>query len=175
MSILTDKNIQALCKTNPPLISNYINWENQLQPSGFDLTIDKVFENSSSGKIFAEIGINKPPVQREMICDNNNFFFLKKGHYVVLLNEVVCLPNNIVGFGHTRSTLVKYGGYIANGLWDAGFHGRSRIGLNIVNEKGLMIQKNAIIMQMSFHELTGESKGFKYNSLYEKELEKFNN
>lgn len=170
MPLLTNHEISLLCKKDPPLIRNYFNWDEQLQPSGFDLTIDTLFSLRGSGKICTGTSGHEAPEEIEVNQDPEGFFSLSKGYYIVLLNEIVSLPKNICGINHPRSTLMRYGGIMTTGIWDAGFHGRSRVGLYVVREEGLKLQKNAMIMQMSFHELTGESMGFQYNALYEKEL-----
>ncbi len=170
MSILSDKNITILCKKNPPLISNFQNWDNQLQPSGFDLTIENIFYNTSPGKIYSTIGNNEAPKKTDVTKSDDGFYLLNYGYYIILLNEIICLPNDIAGIGHPRSTVLRYGAILTSGLWDAGFHGKSHVGLFVTNKEGIVLQENAMIMQMSFHKLTSVSKGFQYNHLHQDEL-----
>ena len=171
MSILSDKEITLLCKNNPPLINNFQNWDNQLQPSGFDLTIENIFYNTSAGKIYSLIGTNESPIKTDVTKSDDGFFLLDYGYYIILLNEIICLPNNIAGIGHPRSTVLRYGAILTSGLWDAGFHGKSHVGLFVANKAGIVLQEKVMIMQMSFHTLTSVSKGFQYNYLYHEGLD----
>lgn len=62
--------------------------------------------------------------------------------------------------------MLRYGAILTSGLWDAGFHGKSHVGLFVANKAGIVLQEKVMIMQMSFHTLSSVSKGFQYNYLY---------
>jgi hypothetical protein len=48
MSILSDKNIAELCKQDPPLIENYLDWEWQLQPAALDYNYPQKLDHELS-------------------------------------------------------------------------------------------------------------------------------
>jgi len=166
MAVLRDKDIAELCKLNPPLVENYLDWEWQLQPAGFDLTVEKIFTIDGIGTINSVRLKNIAPDKNEVTCNESGFYQLARGVYTVQFNELLCIPKNVVGLGQSRSTLLRYGGVMLTGIWDPGFHGRSQCGLIVENEKGINISKNAALLQVAFFELTGESDGFQYNELY---------
>lgn len=166
MSVLIDREIEMLCRTDPPLIRGFRSWENQLQPSGFDLTLASVVRPIGGGVIRAEIGKNVQARRESLAPGADGYFDLGPGYYVVEFNEVVSLPKDVFAVSYTRSTLIRYGGQLVTGVWDAGFSGPSRCGLVVHCGEGLRVERDAMLMQMVFHRLSGESTGFKHNHLY---------
>jgi dUTP pyrophosphatase len=169
MSILSDKDITELCKKDPPLIQDYLDWEWQLQPAGFDLLVDKIFSLESAGTIMPIRETNLKPQRREWQPDSSGIYHLQKGYYIVLFREVLQIPKNIMALGKPRSTLIRYGGSLVTGVWDPGFNGRSQCGLLVENEQGINIYKNSALMQITFFFMASESSGFQYNYLYKSE------
>lgn len=166
MAILIDSEISELCKGDTPLLSNFVDWEHQLQPSGFDFTIAGISMPTGGGIIRAEIGRNVLAKREQINCDSEGYFHLSKGYYTVEFNEVVRLPVDVMAVAYTRSTLIRYGGQIVSGVWDAGFHGKSYCGLAVNSPEGICVQHNAMLMQMVFVRLSGESAGFQFNHLH---------
>jgi dUTP pyrophosphatase len=166
MAILIDRDIAALCEADPPLIRNFLRWEEQLQPTGFDFTVASIVRPDGGGVIRAELGRNVRATRESLEPDGEGYYDLTAGYYVVEFHEVVALPKDVVAFAYTRSTLIRYGGQLVSGVWDAGFSGHSRCGLVVHAPSGIRIQRMSALMQMVFHRLEGESAGFKYNHLY---------
>lgn len=166
MTVLCDKDIALLCKTDSPLITGYYDWEWQLQPAGFDMSVNKIFSLESVGTIHAGRKENKLAGRKEISCDDEQIFYLSKGYYLVQFCETLHLPNNIVAFAKPRSTLLRYGGTLETGIWDPGFHGISQCGLVVFNEVGLKLEKGASLLHIAFLLLSGESDGFQHNSLH---------
>ncbi|MEM2084077.1 MAG: hypothetical protein QXV10_06145, partial [Nitrososphaerota archaeon] len=52
MTCLSDKEILKKIMSENPLIKDYINLEEQIQPAGFDLTLNSVYSISSQGEIY---------------------------------------------------------------------------------------------------------------------------
>ncbi len=50
-TILSKKDILALIQQKPPLVEDYVNLEEQLQPNGLDLTLKEVAMIQSGGQI----------------------------------------------------------------------------------------------------------------------------
>lgn len=166
--ILSDREILKQIMSEKPLIENYINLEKQLQPAGFDLTLNSIYSISSYGEIFNSY--NKEdvlPIYNE-IKTINELYNLNKGAYLIIYNEVINLPNDLMALVYPRSTLIRMGATIYTAIWDPGYNGRGRGLLNIFNEKGIILRKNSRIAQIVFLKLTSSSNR-KYSGKYIKE------
>ena len=140
------------------LIEDYIDLEVQLQPNGFDCTLRKVVKIRGSARI--DFHSKSLPEIEEIPFDDEGWVFLPRGFYKAYLNEIVNLPRNLMAFGRPRSTLVRAGANILTAVWDAGYRGRSEVGLVVYNEDGIWLKKNARIMQLVFVKLSGETKPY---------------
>lgn len=166
--ILSDREILKQIMSEKPLIENYINLEKQLQPAGFDLTLNSIYSISSYGEIFNSY--NKEdvlPIYNE-IKTINELYNLNKGAYLIIYNEVINLPNDLMALVYPRSTLIRMGATIYTAIWDPGYNGRGRGLLNIFNEKGIILRKNSRIAQIVFLKLTSSSNR-KYSGKYIRE------
>jgi len=165
MSILSDKEISRLCDANPPLIENYIDWDKQLQPAGFDFSLAKVFSLTGAGGIRSFNKVNDLPGKIEVPHDDG-VFKLDPGYYLIAFNEVVAIPNDIAAIGKARSTLIRYGAQLNSGIWDPGFQGKSQCGLNVLNNSGIELDLGCTLLHLAFFHLDNKSLGFQHNSLY---------
>jgi dUTP pyrophosphatase len=141
------------------LIENYINLDKQLTPNGFDLTVEKIFEFTSSGKLDFSNKEREISQIKELIPTKKNpedkyrWWHLKKGAYKVRTNEIINLPSNYVALCFSRTSLLRMGAYTLHGVWDAGFKGKGEFILVVENEFGLEIKENARIAQLVFFEI----------------------
>jgi len=165
MSILSDKEISRLCKATPPLIENYLDLDEQLQPAGFDFSLSKVFSLTGAGGIRSFNKVNDLPGKLE-VCHEDGVFRLKSGYYLIGFNEVLDIPNDVAAIGKARSTLIRYGAQLNAGIWDPGFHGKSQCGLNVLNRFGIELDLGCTLLHLAFFHLDKESAGFQHNSLY---------
>jgi dUTP pyrophosphatase len=159
-TILSKKDILALIQGRPPLIEEYINLADQLQPNGFDLTLGEIAGLQSEGVIGLS---NTQRVISELSAltyDVEGFLELRPGAYAITFNEIVHLPKNIMALGYPRSSLLRCGVTIYNAVWDAGYAGRSRALLVVHNTHGFRVQRNARIDQLVFFELAEETEGY---------------
>ena len=140
------------------LIENYLDLETQLQPNGFDCTLRKVARLKGTAKI--DFHSKELPEIEELEFDKDGWIFLPKGFYKAYLNEIVNLPRNLMAFGRPRSTLVRAGANILTAVWDAGYRGRSEVGLVVYNENGIWLRRNARIMQLVFVKLSCETEPY---------------
>jgi len=125
--------------------------KDQLQPAGIDLTINKIFELKSSGYL----GVNRREISNvQEVPKRNGKWYLSRGVYKVLINEVVHVPENAIGFCFPRSSLLRMGVDVRCALWDPGYYGRSEILLVVHNEHGVVVEENARIAQIVFIKLT---------------------
>lgn len=142
------------------LISDYIDLSVQIQPNGFDCTLRSIARLKGHGRIDFDNSERELP-EIEMLPFDNNWVFLPKGVYRAHLNEIINLDRNIMAIGKPRSTLIRAGANLLTAVWDAGYKGRSEIGLVVYNEKGLWLKRNARIMQLIFIKLTGETQSYR--------------
>lgn len=159
-TVLSGQKIRHLIQQQPPLISNYVNLEDQLQPNGFDMTLKDVALVQSGG----QIGISNTQRIISGLCplvyDGTNFLDLVAGAYVITFNEIVNLPKNIMALGAPRSSLLRCGVTVHMAVWDAGYSGRSQSLMIVYNPQSFRLQRNARIAQLVFFELADNTEGY---------------
>ena len=164
--MLNDKILRKLI-IEQGLVTEYIDLDKQLQPSGFDLSLESVEEFLGGGAVDFS---NKERVIAETKTiepDSDGWINLEKGVYKVVYNEVVKMPLNIAAIARTRSTLLRNGGEVGTAVWDPGYEGRSSSMLTIHNPHGLRLKKNARVAQLIFFETGDVERG--YSGVYQKE------
>ncbi len=166
-AILSKPDIQRLLKQEPPLIEDYINLEEQVQPNGIDFTLREVSMLQSSGKIAVKNSQRLVSDLSPLVFDGLNFIDLMPGAYLITYNEIVHLPKNVMALAMPRSSLLRCGVTINNAVWDAGYSGRSQSLMVVYNPQGFRLQRNARIVQIVFLQLTQETEG--YRGVYQRE------
>lgn len=146
------------------LMKDYIDLDSQLQPNGFDMTLQKIYKLHGIGEITCN---SKVLPELEEIITSSKIWYLKQGVYLIQFNEVVNLPKNIAAFSIQRSSIIRSGAMINVASWDSGYNGRGQNILFVNNPDGLCLEKNARVVQMHF--LRVEGKHFSYNGHYQKE------
>jgi dUTP pyrophosphatase len=168
-TVLAKNDILSLIRQKPPLIEDYISWQDQLQPNGFDLTLKEVDSLRTAGQIGADNAQRVVSQLLPLVFDTQEFLTLAPGAYAIVFNEVVNLPKNVMALGFPRSSLLRCGVTIQNAVWDAGYHGRSQALLVVYNPLGFRVQRNARVDQLVFIEMTEETEG--YSGIYQGENE----
>lgn len=164
--MLNDKILRKLIEENG-LVTEYLDLDKQLQPSGFDLSLESVEEYLGGGAVDFS---NKERViaeTRKVEPDEKDWIHLKKGVYKVIYNEVVKMPLNVAAIARTRSTLLRNGAEVGTAVWDPGYEGRSSSMLTVHNPHGLRLKKDARVAQLIFFETGDVEKG--YSGVYQKE------
>jgi len=159
--ILAKTDIQQLVRQEPPLLEDYINLEEQVQPNGFDLTLREVAMLQSSGQIAVQNRQRLIPDITPLVFDGLGFIDLVPGAYTITYNEVVHLPRDVMALATPRSSLLRCGVTVNTAVWDAGYHGRSQSLMVVYNPQGFRLQKNARIVQLVFFRLTQETEGYR--------------
>ena len=159
-AVLSKPDIHRLLRQEPPLIEDYINLEDQLQPNGFDLTLREVAMLQSSGKLAVENSQRLVSGLAPLVFDGLSFMELMAGAYIITYNEIVHLPKNITALATPRSSLLRCGVTVNTAVWDAGYSGRSQSLMIVYNPQGFRLQRNARIVQLIFLELTQETEGY---------------
>ena len=164
--MLNDKILRKLI-IEQGLVTEYIDLDKQLQPSGFDLSLESVEEFLGGGAVDFS---NKERVIAETKTiepDSDGWINLEKGVYKVVYNEVVKMPRNIAAIARTRSTLLRNGAEVGTAVWDPGYEGRSSSMMTVHNPHGLRLKKDARVAQLIFFETGDVEKG--YSGVYQKE------
>jgi len=141
------------------LIRDYIDLETQLQPNGFDCTLRGVAKLRGCGRVDFDNSRRELPELEEI--GFKDWVYLPKGVYRAYLNEVVKLGKDIMAIAKPRSSLVRCGANVLTAVWDAGYEGRSEVGIVVHNDYGIWLSRNARIVQLVFIKLTAETEGYR--------------
>ncbi len=144
------------------LIENYIDLEKQIQPNGFDCTVRSVFKLKGVGRV----GFDLKGLPDYEEIEFEDWVFLERGYYKVILNEKVNMPNDLIAIARPRSTLIRCGANVLTAVWDAGYVGRSEVGLVVYND-GIWIEKNARIVQLVFMKLSERTRPYRGSYQFE--------
>jgi len=159
-AILSKPDIHRLLQQKPPLIEDWINLEEQVQPNGVDLTLREVALLQSPGKIAVADNQRLVSDLAPLVFDGLGFIDLMPGAYIITYNEIVHLPKNIMALATPRSSLLRCGVTVNTAVWDAGYSGRSQSLMVVYNPQGFRLQRNARIVQLVFFKLTQETEGY---------------
>jgi len=155
---LAEEQLRDLIK-NKELITDYIDLERQLTPNGFDMTVSTIKEIQGNGQLdFTNEERVIPPA--EPVETSDGWWDLSPGIYKATTNEIVNIPDHLVGIGFPRSSLMRMGAHIQNGFWEAGYHGETTFLLCVDNPEGIRIKQDARVLQLSFHQLTASTTGY---------------
>jgi dUTP pyrophosphatase len=166
-TVLARADILHLIRQKPPLVDNYINLDEQLQPNGFDLTLQEVATIQTRGKIAVSNAEREISRLTPLAFDSRGYLSLSSGSYVITYNEIVHMPKNVTALGAPRSSLLRCGVTLHLAVWDAGYSGRSQSLMVVFNPAGFQLQKNARVAQLVFMQLEGATEG--YQGLYQGE------
>jgi len=165
--VLSRQDIYRLLEKEPPLIEGYLNFDEQVQPNGFDLTLREIALLESSGRIAVRDTERRLPELAPLAFDGLGFIDLVSGIYSITYNEIVHLPRNVMALARPRSSLLRCGVTVGTAVWDAGYSGRSQSLLVVYNTRGFRVQKNARVVQLVFLWLSRETEG--YQGVYQRE------
>ncbi len=125
----------------------------QIQPAGVDLTVRKVFAFTSP----AYIGFKERKLAETVeLKPIDNIWHLEPGVYKVMFNEIVKVPDDVVGLCFPRSSLLRSGVIFTCTVWDPGYVGRGEGLLTVLNPQGLKLEVGARVAQLVFIKLAGK-------------------
>ncbi len=153
---------KLIVEREPPLISEWIDLDLQLQPAGFDLTLREVRKFVSGGYVDFNNSKRRIAESSPLPFEENETVKLEKG-----FNEYLRLPLDIAAIAKPRSSLIRSGATVETAVWDPGYEGRSRALLVVYNEHGLILEKNARVVQLIFVKVIGP--GLEYAGMYKGE------
>jgi dUTP pyrophosphatase len=160
MTCLAKDELLALINGKPSLLTNYLNLGDQVQPNGIDLTLKEVFTLDGPGTIPVDNADRKLSNLVPTPFDTSNRIHLPPGNYLITYNEVVSLPKDVMALGRTRSSLLRCGAAIHTAVWDAGYSGRSQSLIVVYNKDGIILEKNARLLQLVFFRLGTATEGY---------------
>lgn len=147
---LSREQLRALIESGQPLVTGYIDLDNQVQPNGIDLTLREVARHVGQGAIGVDSADRVLPELEPMAFDAEGWLTLEPGIYHITYNEIVDIPVSLMALGRPRSSLARCGVSIVTAVWDAGYNGRSTSMLVVENPAGFRVQKDARVMQLVF-------------------------
>ncbi|MEN8613659.1 deoxyuridine 5'-triphosphate nucleotidohydrolase [Dehalogenimonas sp. THU2] len=160
MTALPKAELRHLIAGTPPLLAEYLDLDQQLQPNGIDLTFKEIFDYAGPGIIPVDNAGRKLAPVATRPFDTDGRVHLKEGIYLITYNEVVSLPADVMALGRPRSSLLRCGAAIHTAVWDAGYSGRSQSLLVVYNKEGITLEKNARLLQLVFFRLDAETEGY---------------
>lgn len=160
-AVLSREDIHHLLGKEPPLVEDWIDLEQQVQPNGFDLTLRDVAMLQAPGCIPIDNSQRRVSDLSPLVFDGLGFIDLLPGVYSITYNEIVNLPGNVMALATPRSSLLRCGVTVNTAVWDAGYSGRSQSLLVVYHPQGFRLQKNARVLQLVFMRLSGETAGYR--------------
>jgi dUTP pyrophosphatase len=142
------------------LITDMVNIS-QVQPSGIDLTLREVHSIEAAGEIDFDNSKRRISATKKIEFGSDGKVLLAQGCYKIVYNEYVSIPLDAAAFGFPRSSLLRCGADIRCAVWDPGYHGRSESLLVVNNPHGIILHRNAKVMQLVFVKLEAKAeKGY---------------
>ena len=129
-----------------------INVDDQIQPNGVDLRLDKIYSVQGTVKVPYK-GKVKHDLNIQEVAPKENWIQLKPSAgtlYYVDFIEQVNVPGGWCATLITRSSLVRSGVDVMSGLWDSGFNGTLGACLRI--QAPIELEWGAKMCQILFHE-----------------------
>ena len=148
MCVLSKADLLRYLEAKPPLVQDMIDSSVQVGENGIDLSVGKIEKFTGYGMLGFGKDDRKEPTTEEINVDKS--VHLSKGAYRITYNEYVNIPKDLIAIARPRSTMLRYGATVSTALWDAGYEGQGKSLLTVQNEAGLVLQKNARIVQLVF-------------------------
>jgi dUTP pyrophosphatase len=164
--MLNSKAIRQLIETQQ-LITGYVDLEKQLQPAGFDLSLKEIHAYWGAGAIDFDNSERKLAPTRQLKPDTEGWYALPEGCYMVVYNEAVKMPLNVVALARSRSTILRNAAAVGTAVWDPGYQGRSSSLLTVHNPSGIRLKQDARVAQLVFFTTDEVEQG--YSGVYQNE------
>jgi dUTP pyrophosphatase len=148
------------------LVTNLINSDLQVQPCGIDFTLKKVAIWQTAGSLDLDNTHRILSETKILEFDSEEKIFLAKGSYLIEFNEIVQMPADVMATVQSRSTLFRVGATFSAGVIDPGYTGAIGGLLQVHNELGIILYKNAKIAQWVFSRLEKPSENL-YSGRYQ--------
>src|SRR5258705_1216999 len=161
MSVLSKEELRAALAADPPLVEG-IEIDVQLKTHGIVLRVERAQGLWSPGLLGAPDAVREPAAREDVQSDNDGWWDLHRGAYVITYREKVNLPQDLMALARPRSTLLRSGVAIHTAVWDAGYSGRGEGLLAVLNSRGYRLQRGARVAQLVFFRLSSPTaEGYK--------------
>lgn len=157
--MLNSLEIRRLIETKQ-MVTGYIDLDEQIQPSGFDLSLREVQAFVEGGSVDFSNQERRIASTKAIEPDADGWYALPQGCYVVVYNEVVKIPLDIAAIARPRSTLLRNGVSVETAVWDPGYQGRSSSLLVVHNTYGMRLKKDSRIAQLVFFRIGLVGEGY---------------
>lgn len=143
----------------------------QIQPCGIDLSLKTILQWKTPGEIDFDNSQRKPATTEEIHFEKGRLH-VPQGAYLVQFNEIVSVPEDVMGEIFVRSSLFRSGVAIHAGLVDSGYCGSigglsrflgvyltstlQRVAgamLQVLNPHGFVLHENSRLAQFICHEM----------------------
>lgn len=142
------------------LVQNMLDSEQQIQPAGVDFTLKRISNLESEGIIDFDNTRRILPSYKEIPFKTDTIHLAPKA-YLVEFNETVAMPSNIIGIMRTRSSVFRSGATLTAGIIDPEYVGAIGALLQVWNEHGISLARNAKLVQWVFAEVSNPTeKGY---------------
>lgn len=176
--MLNDRDICKLALEHN-MITDYLDFKTQLQPNGFDLTLDKVavIRNDDQGLTYepgrGTANIDFSNTKRAIPNFTPIPWYLEglsliPGHYLFRAAERFFMPPDIAALCVARSTLNRCGGFLDSAAVDAGYSGPLEFPVRLTLP--VHFHYRARFVQILFFKLTGPADKI-YNGIYKQPVE----
>jgi dUTP pyrophosphatase len=159
-TILNSSEIRRLIEEQQ-FITEFIDLEKQLQPSGFDLSVGEVLAYEGGGSVDFSNEERVIAPGRSLQPDRDGWYKLGPGCYTIVYNEVVRMPLDLAAIARTRSTLLRNGASVGTAVWDPGYQGRSSSLLVVHNPHGMRLKRDARVVQLVFFRIGEVKEGYR--------------
>lgn len=128
-----------------------VNADNVLQPNGIDLQVAEIFriENANNTVFIGDDIATRHLPTTKLIGDSQNTYKLEKfTSYKIETGYKIQIPDDMVAYIFTRSTLNRNGILVGSGLWDSGFKGF--VGTTLYPFKDVCLHLPCRVAQIAF-------------------------
>lgn len=133
---------------------------NNPEGAGFDLRLGEVYEVFGEGFLGIE-NRNTPEIKKLVEFDPSKeetfFEFLPGKYYLVTTVEAVNLPEDIIAFIVSRTTLFRSGIALFNGAVSPGYSGKLTFAMANLGGQKIKIALGARVVHITFQEVDGET------------------
>lgn len=130
--------------------------EENIQGSGVDLRIDKLFELDGG----ARLGRSERVLPMAQELSGESFVLKPRRYYLCLTAEKVNMPASLVAFVLPRSTLFRCGISLKSAVVDPGYRGALTMGLMNETDNEFELERGARIAQIVFCQVGGDATGY---------------
>ncbi|MCR3884937.1 deoxyuridine 5'-triphosphate nucleotidohydrolase [Methanotrichaceae archaeon M04Ac] len=152
MAIIAGKDLCEILDRG--VVVDMLDPELQVQICGVDLTLRSIERFVTRGAVDYDNRERQVSKTEEIAFDDDGWAALDPGCYLVTFNEAVSIPKAMTALARPRSSLLRSGATVETALWDPGYRGRSQSLLVVHNPKGLLVKKNARLIQLAFYRLS---------------------